>query len=100
MHDGIYNSNLLLVETERQMMKCGQEVIIVADRSKFGRLALAHLSGLDAIGHVVVDPGLPDEYRTILESEGVIIHLAPLEAESTNGAVDGLPRTVGPRTEA
>ena len=29
--DGIYNSNLLLVETERQMMACGQEVVIVAD---------------------------------------------------------------------
>ncbi len=100
MPDGIYNSNLLLVETERQMMKCGQEVIIVADRSKFGRLALAHLSGLDRIGHLVVDPGLPDDYRTILEAEGVEIHLAPLEAESKNGAVNGAPRTVGPRTEA
>ena len=35
--DGIYNSNLLLVETERQMMACGQEVVIVADHTKFGR---------------------------------------------------------------
>jgi DeoR family transcriptional regulator, fructose operon transcriptional repressor len=100
MPDGIYNSNLLLVETERQMMKCGQEVVIVADRSKFGRRALAHLSGLDAIHHVVVDPGLPEEYRTILEAEGVHIHLAPLEAESKNGAVNGATRTAGTRTEA
>ena len=71
MAEGIYNSNLLLVETERQMMKCGQEVVIVADHTKFGRLALAQLCGLDAIDHVVVDPGLPDEYRAILEAEGV-----------------------------
>ena len=49
--EGIYNSNLLLVETERQMMACGQEVMIVADHTKFGRLALARLCGLDEVQH-------------------------------------------------
>ena len=39
----------LLVETERQMMACGQEVMIVADHTKFGRLALARLCGLDEV---------------------------------------------------
>ena len=48
--EGIYNSNLLLVETERQMMACGQEVMIVADHTKFGRLSLAWLCGLDEVG--------------------------------------------------
>ena len=94
--EGIYNSNLLLVETERQMMSCGQEVMIVADRSKFGRLALARLCGLDAIQHVVVDPALPEEYGTILEAAGVTIHRAPLDAErrTANATADGT------RTEA
>ena len=32
--EGIYNSNSLLVETERQMMSCGQEVMIVADHTQ------------------------------------------------------------------
>src|SRR5271169_2740652 len=59
--EGIYNSNLLLVETERQMMSCGQEIVIVADHSKFGRLALARLCGLDEVARVVVDSGLSDE---------------------------------------
>ena len=98
--EGIYNSNLLLVETERQMMSCGQEVMIVADHTKFGRLALARLCGLDAIQHLVVDPGLPDEYRTILEAAGVTIHLAPLVDPGTNGAADGAPRPGGLRPEA
>ena len=56
--EGIYNSNSLLVETERQMMSCGQEVMIVADHTKFGRLALARLCGLDEVDQVVVDSGL------------------------------------------
>src|SRR3954468_24779142 len=46
---GLYNSNMLLVETERHMMTCGQEVIIVADHTKFGRLALARLCGLEEV---------------------------------------------------
>src|SRR5206468_11137509 len=81
--DGIYNSNLLLVETERQMMSCGQEVIIVADHTKFGRLALARLCGLDEVHRVVTDDGLPDDYRRVLDAAGVGVHLARA-ADHTN----------------
>jgi DeoR family transcriptional regulator, fructose operon transcriptional repressor len=87
--EGIYNHNLLLVETERQMMSCGQEVMIVADHTKFGRLSLARLCGLEEVGHLVVDPGLPEEYRAVIERAGVQIHLAqehPGPADAANGA--------------
>jgi len=99
--DGVYNSNLLLVETEHQMMACGQEVVIVADHTKFGRLALARLCGLSEIHRLVTDPGLPDEFRTILDTAGVTIHLASLEeAEKPNGTSMAEPlRTVTMRTE-
>jgi DeoR family transcriptional regulator, fructose operon transcriptional repressor len=84
--DGVYNSNLLLVETERQMMACGQEVLIVADHTKFGRLALARLCGLDQINQLVTDPGLADEYRTILKAAGVTPQIASLdEGRNANG---------------
>src|SRR3954470_7867000 len=98
--EGIYNSNLLLVETERRMMSCGQEVVIVADQSKFGRLALARLCGLDEVQHLVVDPGLPDSYRGLLDSAGVRIHIAPLENEGGHGAANGAPRPDSSRTDA
>src|SRR4051794_5932062 len=101
--DGIYNSNVMLVETERQMMACGQEVVIVADHTKFGRSALARLCGLEQVNRVVTDPGLPDDYRLILESAGVSIHLAPLgEPQTTNGTSSSTeaPRSVAMRTEA
>ena len=44
---GFFNSNLLLVETERAMMHAADEVIVVADSTKFGRQSLAHLCPLD-----------------------------------------------------
>ena len=87
--DGIYNSNLLLVETERQMMSCGQEVVIVADHTKFGRLALARLCGLDEVNRVVTDAGLPAEFRGILDAAGVRLEVAPNGRESD--AVDFSP---------
>jgi DeoR/GlpR family transcriptional regulator of sugar metabolism len=98
--EGIYNHNLLLVETERQMMSCGQDVLIVADHTKFGRLALARLCGLDEVQQLVVDPGLSEEHRGILESAGVRVHVAPLETEGADGAANGAPRPVSSRTEA
>src|SRR5262245_42935956 len=82
--DGVYNSNLLLVESERQMMSCGQDVVIVADHTKFGRLALARLCGLDEVHRVVSDQGLGAEYREVLRSAGVTLHLAD-EAPGRNG---------------
>jgi DeoR/GlpR family transcriptional regulator of sugar metabolism len=99
--DGIYNHNLLLVETERQMMACGQDVMIVADATKFGRQALARLCGLDEIRRLVVDPGLPDEYRRLLDSAGVQIHIASVETERAAGAANGAPaaRTASARNE-
>jgi DeoR family fructose operon transcriptional repressor len=84
--EGVFNSNSLLVETERQMMECAQEVMLVADRSKFGRLALSKLCGLDALDRAVVDAGLAEEFRAVLDAAGVQLHLAEL---ATNGAADG-----------
>lgn len=76
MREGVYNSNLLLVETEHQMMACGQEVMIVADSTKFGRQSLAWLCGLDRIQHLVVDQGLTENHRRWFGRAKVQIHEA------------------------
>ena len=78
------------------MMSCGQEVMIVADHTKFGRLALARLCGLEEVDQVVVDSGLTDEHRAMLEAAGLAIHVAPVVESRNNGAilelaVDGRP---------
>jgi DeoR/GlpR family transcriptional regulator of sugar metabolism len=100
--EGIYNHNLLLVETERQMMSCGQEVMIVADHTKFGRQALARLCGFEEVGHLVVDPGLPDDYRSLIALAGVRIHIAPFEEAPQTGAPggNGSPGVDSPRSKS
>jgi DeoR/GlpR family transcriptional regulator of sugar metabolism len=91
--DGVFNSNLMLVETERQMMRRGQEVILVADHTKFGRLSLSRLCGLDEIHRLITDPAIPDEYRDLLVRTGVDLYEAPLPDHSPmSGKDNGLPR--------
>src|SRR5580693_4171692 len=85
--EGIYNSNSLLVDTERQMMSCGQEIMIVADHGKFGRLALARLCGLEQVQSIVVDSGLGDEHRSMLDAAGLAIHVATVAEGRNNGAI-------------
>ncbi len=74
---GYYNNNLLLVETERAMMEAADEVIVVADSTKFGRQSLAHLSSLGAVQHLVVDDGLSEEWKQKLTTAGVQVLIAP-----------------------
>ncbi len=73
---GLFNSNALLVATERRMMQAADEVVVVADSSKFGHTALAHLCPLDAVDCLVVDPGIPDEWKQKVEAAGVRLIIA------------------------
>lgn len=73
---GLFNSNLLLVETERKMMDCADEVVIVADHTKIGRPALAFLCELSAIDTLIVDRGLKPNQLRFLHHNQVQVVLA------------------------
>src|SRR5436305_12749049 len=68
---GLFNSNMLLVEAERKMMRCADEVVVLADHTKFGRQALAHLCELGAIDTPFTDAATPTEQRRIIDEAGV-----------------------------
>jgi DeoR family transcriptional regulator, fructose operon transcriptional repressor len=73
---GFYNSNLLLVGTEQAMMKAADEVIVVADSSKFGHASLARLCALSDVDTVVVDHGISRDWQDLLRVAGVHLVLA------------------------
>jgi DeoR/GlpR family transcriptional regulator of sugar metabolism len=68
---GLFNGNMLLVDAERRMMQCADEVMVIADHTKFGRQALAHLCELQSVKVLVTDSGIADEHRAMVESAGV-----------------------------
>jgi DeoR/GlpR family transcriptional regulator of sugar metabolism len=77
IHDGgYYNSNLLLVETEQAMMRSADEVIVVADSTKFGHKSLAHLCDLGEIDVLVVDNEITEDWRRKLIASGVRLIVA------------------------
>jgi len=83
---GCYNSNLLLVETERAMMTSAEEVIVVADSTKFGHTSLAHLCDLNDIDVLVTDHEIDAAWRERVADAGVKLVV---------GQAPGLPDEVG-----
>lgn len=73
---GLFNSNALLVATERRMMAAADEVVVVSDSSKFGRSALAHLCALTEVHRFVVDAGITPEWKERLQRAGVEVTIA------------------------
>ena len=84
---GLFNSNLLLVEAERQMMQCADEVVVVADHTKIGRSNLAFLCELSEMDLLIVDSGLNEGQRKLLEvgEMNVVVASGSKRAGADNG---------------
>ena len=85
---GLFNSNLLLVETERRMMRCADEVVVVADHSKIGRQALAFLCDLATVDTLIVDRQLTPAQRELIDGADARLILAgePEDGRPAEGA--------------
>jgi DeoR/GlpR family transcriptional regulator of sugar metabolism len=79
--EGVFNSNSVLVDTQRQMMRCGLEVVVAADHSKFGRQSLSRLCSLGDLHLIVTDSNLSEAGRAMLEDAGVPFEVVPVELE-------------------
>jgi DeoR family fructose operon transcriptional repressor len=84
---GFFNSNLLLVETERAMMASAEEIIVVADSTKFGHTSLALLCPLDEIDVLVTDNEIGSEWQTRLAESGVkVVTAEPADSKQLEKA--------------
>lgn len=73
---GLFNTNSLLVETERQMIDTAEEVVVACDSGKLGRPAFAKIAGLDVVDRVVTDSGVTDDWRNVFAREGIELIVA------------------------
>jgi DeoR family fructose operon transcriptional repressor len=73
---GLSNTNTLVVGSERKMIEVSRRVIVVADHSKFGRQAMAHLAPLEAVDTIVTDQNLPPRFEKLLAKYGVELIVA------------------------
>ncbi len=73
--EGISDTSALVVESIRAMIKRATRVVIVADHTKFGRLAMTHVADLAEIDQIITDRGLAQEHRDWLDERGVTYSL-------------------------
>jgi DeoR/GlpR family transcriptional regulator of sugar metabolism len=73
---GCFNSNLLLVETEQAMMRAADEVIVLADSTKFGHRSLALMCELPQVDVMVVDAEISQDWRSKIIAAGVRLLVA------------------------
>jgi DeoR family ulaG and ulaABCDEF operon transcriptional repressor len=68
---GLRESDPLLVQAGRRLVSQAQQVVVLADSSKFANRDGMSLCGLDQVGCVITDSGAPDAAVQMLERAGV-----------------------------
>ncbi|NIP85653.1 MAG: DeoR family transcriptional regulator [Planctomycetales bacterium] len=73
---GYYNSNILQVEIQQAMVAAADEVIVVADSTKFGHSSLARMCPLDEVDRLISDDGLTPAWQTKIQNAGATLKIA------------------------
>jgi DeoR family fructose operon transcriptional repressor len=73
---GITTPNLIEARTKRTMVDSAREVILVADHSKFGRVTLGRVCGLERLDAIVTDEGLPHRFVAAFAARKLTLHVA------------------------
>lgn len=74
---GLSTTNLQEAQMMAQMIESAQRTMIVADSSKFGRNAFAHIARLEAVATLVTDGPPDDDLSDALAHAGVDVVVAP-----------------------
>jgi DeoR/GlpR family transcriptional regulator of sugar metabolism len=69
--DGLSNSVIEQAELKRLMMELSAEVILLADHSKFGRVASAIAGPVTMLHRVITDSGISPQMKRALEELGI-----------------------------
>lgn len=73
---GLMNDHIQEVLTDRALRAMVPEVIVLADATKFNRVAPAYVCGLEAIDYVVTDPRVDPETVAGMRARGVAVVIA------------------------
>ncbi|GAB3003606.1 DeoR/GlpR family DNA-binding transcription regulator [Saccharothrix stipae] len=73
---GLTAHNLADAEVKQQAMAVSARTVVLADSTKFGRTALAHVCPADRPDVLVTDPDTPADVRRELDARGVLVHVA------------------------
>jgi DeoR family transcriptional regulator of aga operon/DeoR family fructose operon transcriptional repressor len=73
---GLTNDYLPETVTDRAIVKIAQKVILVADHTKFGKVATAFVASLSVVNTIITDGEISNEFKVQIESTGVNLVIA------------------------
>ena len=76
---GFTTLNFLEAGIKNRIMEVSEEVNVVADHSKFGKIGLIPVGPIEAVHKVITDSGVPAEFVTGLEKRGVQVIVVDAE---------------------
>lgn len=76
---GLMETDPLLIQAEQRLIKQAEELIVVADSSKFGRNTGLILCRLDQVARVITDTDVSDKAVQMLEHQGIEVITVPAE---------------------
>ena len=87
---GLTDYHIEEIQVKRQMIKCAKKVIVLADHSKFGRVAPLKTAGLGSVHQIITDDGITEADRRSVESFGVEVIVAGPSGERREAAAQGI----------
>jgi DeoR/GlpR family transcriptional regulator of sugar metabolism len=76
LEHGLTNEYLPETMTDRAILNAGQEIIVLADHTKFGRAATVRLAPLESIHTIVTDEQTPRDFLEAIQGRGLKVVLA------------------------
>lgn len=83
---GLMEADPLIVQSELALIGQADELIVLADSSKFKARTSLILCALDKVDTVITDPGLRDEDRAVLEKAGITLIVADTKGDAFESA--------------
>jgi DeoR family transcriptional regulator, ulaG and ulaABCDEF operon transcriptional repressor len=81
---GLMEADPLLIQAEKRLISQAEELVVLADSSKFARKAGLILCGLDRVSCVITDTGASDKAVQLLEQYGVKVIAVEPDAVTPN----------------
>ncbi|MFT3823008.1 MAG: DeoR/GlpR family DNA-binding transcription regulator [Chitinophagaceae bacterium] len=70
---GLTTTNVGEAHLNRQMIAASQQVIVLADSTKFGKKGFGKICGIEEVNQIITDSGIPEHFVRHLEGLGIEI---------------------------
>ncbi len=75
---GFSADDMLEVESDRNMMLSAEEIIVLADHTKFGKIAMMRVAPIERMRRIITDSGTSSAMVAALEEHGVDVEVVPV----------------------